>query len=274
MVTYGYNELIRDLIAVDNFKKFMKISVIGNSILGKKIFMVEASSRNFSKVGKKNVLIISGHHSLETITSEFTIKYLLNSKEEDFANANLFVVPLLNPDGAEIVSDRTNKNSRIWQANANGVDLNHNYDAGFYIAKEEVEKEGIKGPTPTKYGGEYPFSESETKAIMELCEKTSFDVAIAFHTQGGEIYYGYDGIIPEDTYMYLENFEKVSGYKPSHPTGTASHAGFKDWFVLTYKKPAFTIEAGYGKNPLNHSQFDGIYKSCSRIIDICIEKNV
>jgi g-D-glutamyl-meso-diaminopimelate peptidase len=267
--TYTYNELIRDLIRIDNFKKFMKISVIGSSVLNKKIFMIEA--KNNEKKNKKNVLVISGHHSLETITSKFIIKYLLNSAYEDFSNANLFVVPLLNPDGAEIVANKLNKNSNLWQANANGVDLNHNYDAGFYIAKAQVEKEGINGPHYTKYGGEYPFSEPETKAIKNLCEKNIFDLAIALHTQGQEIYYGYNGIIPLGTKEYLEKFKNATGYIPSQPTGTASHSGFKDWFILTYKKPAFTIEAGLGKNPLSYTQFNSIYEKCSKIVDICIE---
>lgn len=271
MYSYGYNELIRDLISIDNFKKFMRLSVIGNSVLGKKIFMIEASTKKALNPDKKNFLVISGHHSLETITSEFLLKYLLNSVETDFTNANLFIVPLLNPDGAEIVATKKIKNSSIWQANANGIDLNHNYDAGFHIARELVEEEGITEPNHTKYGGEYPFSEPETIAIKELCEKIKFDLAIALHTQGEEIYSGYNGIIPDGTYEYLEKFSTATGYTPSEPNGTASHAGFKDWFILEYKKPAFTIEAGLGKNPLTHRQFNSIYEKCGKIIDICIE---
>ena len=185
-------------------------------------------------------------------------------------------MPLLNPDGADIVAGRIrhprflSEKSR-WQANYRGVDLNHNYDAGFHLAKEMVEREGIKGPHYTKYGGEAPFSEPETKAIRDLCEKIPFDLAVALHSQGEEIYYEYDGMIPEGTNEYLKSFQKHSHYRIAIPLGTASHGGMKDWFIKTYQKPAFTIEAGLGKNPLPHALFPKIYQDCSALLHSAFE---
>jgi g-D-glutamyl-meso-diaminopimelate peptidase len=43
------------------------------------------------------------------------------------------------------------------------------------------------------------------------------------------------------------------------PTGTASHGGFKDWFIDELKKPGFTIEIGKGTNPLPISELQPIY---------------
>lgn len=37
-------------------------------------------------------------------------------------------------------------------------------------------------------------------------------------------------------------------------------AGYKDWFVQTYDRPGYTIEAGLGTNPLPISQFSEIYR--------------
>ena len=64
-----------------------------------------------------------------------------------FDTHTIFVIPMLNPDGVEYqihgiedgnpLFDRVlqmNGGSRDfshWQANARGIDLNHNYDAGF-----------------------------------------------------------------------------------------------------------------------------------------------
>lgn len=267
---YAYHELIYDLIRLDVFQKEMSFFSIGTSYLGQNLFCVKAGE------GEKNVLVVSGHHSLETILSEFVMEYLFRSQPEWFEGITLYVVPLLNPDGADIVLGRI-KQSKFsadksrWQANYRGVDLNHNYDAGFYLAKEMVAKEGINGPHYTKYGGDSPFSEPETKAIRDLCKKIPFDVAVAFHSQGEEIYYEYDGLIPDGTDNYLKAFQKNSHYKISMPTGTASHGGMKDWFIKTYQKPAFTIEAGLGKNPLPHTLFPKIYQDCAVILDSIIE---
>jgi len=37
-------------------------------------------------------------------------------------------------------------------------------------------------------------------------------------------------------------------------------AGYKDWFISEYNRPGYTIEAGWGENPLPISQFNKIYK--------------
>ncbi|MBO5408061.1 MAG: hypothetical protein J6A61_01435 [Clostridia bacterium] len=267
---YAYHELIYDLIRLDVFQKEMSFFSIGSSYLGQNLFCVK------SGMGPKNILVVAGHHSLETILSEVIMEYLFRSKNEWFQGVSFYTVPLLNPDGADIVVGRI-KHPRFssdrsrWQANYRGVDLNHNYDAGFFLAKELVKKDGITAPNHTKYGGEEPFSEPETRAIRDLCKKIPFDVAVALHSQGEEIYYEYDGVVPEGTEQYLNTFRKNSHYTITKPTGTASHGGMKDWFIKTYQKPAFTIEAGLGKNPLPHSLFSKLYADCKVILDSVIE---
>ena len=37
-------------------------------------------------------------------------------------------------------------------------------------------------------------------------------------------------------------------------------AGYKDWFIQTYNRPGYTIEAGYGVSPLPLRQFPTIYR--------------
>lgn len=51
----------------------------------------------------------------------------------------------------------------------------------------------------------------------------------------------------------------ASGYKLASPEGTASHGGFKDWFIDCLHRPAFTIEIGRGKNPLPVEELEPIY---------------
>ena len=73
----------------------------------------------------------------------------------------------LNPDGVDItclgkegagrLAASVEKSSQgyygSWNANARGVDLNHNFDAGFSILREMEEKQGIHGPAPRRYSG-------------------------------------------------------------------------------------------------------------------------
>ncbi len=55
-------------------------------------------------------------------------------------------------------------------------------------------------------------------------------------------------------------FASVSGYTVANVPFNSSFAGYKDWFIQNYIKPGYTIEAGFGKNPLPINQFDEIYR--------------
>lgn len=263
---YTCDSLIYVLKAFNLLKNTVSL---GKSVNNRDIFLLKKGN------GNKKFLVICGHHSLETIMSKFITDYILKREVSFFDGVEFFAIPLLNPDGADFVSNKTDilgfeSLRNVWQANYNGVDLNHNYDAGFSKAKKLVEDEGIFSAHSTKYGGKFPFSEPETKIVKKLCEENHFDLSIAFHTQGKEIYTGYDGCFPKNTKKYLQAFTKVTSYKYKSPNLTASHAGFKDWFIKEYKKPSFTVEAGIGKNPLSFSQYEEIFRDCSKILDSAI----
>ena len=59
--------------------------------------------------------------------------------------------------------------------------------------------------------------------------------------------------------MIGRQFSNVSGYSLETTPYSSSFAGYKDWFIQQYNRPAYTIEAGLGQNPLPISQFDTIY---------------
>ena len=46
----------------------------------------------------------------------------------------------------------------------------------------------------------------------------------------------------------------ASGYALEDSPYASGHAGFKDWFILEYDKPGYTIECGLGENPLPISE--------------------
>ena len=86
-----------------------------------------------------------------------------------------------------------------------------------------------------------------------------FNLIIAYHTQGKEIYWQFQDFTPAQSKTIVNRFASTSGYTIADTPYNSSFAGFKDWFIQEYMRPGFTIEAGLGKNPLPISQFDEIY---------------
>jgi g-D-glutamyl-meso-diaminopimelate peptidase len=181
---------------------------------------------------------------------------------------------MLNPDGVDYVIHgisntnplysralRLNKNNDFsnWQANARGVDLNHNYSAGFSEYKIIERKLGLFEGSCSKFSGEYPESEPETKALCDFVRFEQPHLAIALHTQGEEIYYTSGEYSLPSSYQIVQTLARLTGYKISFPTGTARYGGFTDWFIEEFNKPSFTFECGIGTNPLPYSSFDSIY---------------
>ena len=114
--------------------------------------------------------------------------------------------------------------------------------------------------------GDYPESEPETRALAELCRRIPFRHAVALHTQGEEIYWRYGDHTPPQSYLMAQVLGAVSGYAVADPSPTAAHGGFKDWFIDTFRRPAFTLELGRGQNPLPLREFESIYAKAREML--------
>ena len=197
-----------------------------------------------------------------------------------FAGRQLWMIPLCNPDGAEIalhgaeaagpyaplVRRIAGEHPSFWQANARGVDLNHNFDAGWQQLHQMERQAGIDGPAPRQWGGPAPESESETRALTRLCRETPFRYLVTLHTQGEEIYWEYGERTPPAAAVMAEIAATVSGYRAAAPEGLASHGGYKDWFIRETGRPGFTVELGKGKNPLPVSCFEEAYEQAREML--------
>ena len=60
----------------------------------------------------------------------------------------------------------------------------------------------------------------------------------------------------------------MSGYAAADTPYSASFAGYKDWFIQSFRRPGFTVEAGRGANPLPLADFDGIYERVRGILTL------
>jgi g-D-glutamyl-meso-diaminopimelate peptidase len=283
-VNYTYEIMQKDIKALVNRYSFIEIGIAGNSVLGKNLYYIKLGS------GPNQVFYNGAHHALEWITSALLMKFVENfskayANETDIKGYNIadiwdksaiYIMPMVNPDGVNLVlngltaegpycSELIGWNggstdfSKVWQANIRGVDLNHNYDASWELSKEAESIYEIAGPGPTRYSGEYPESEPESRAVAKFTREHDFRLVLAYHSQGEEIYWTYSDILLPKAKVISKIFASVSHYRVSEPVGIASYAGYKDWFIDKYVRPGFTIEVGMGKNPLPISQFDKIY---------------
>ena len=104
-----------------------------------------------------------------------------------------------------------------------------------------------------------PLTAPESVAIYNFILMHNFSLMITYHTQGRVIYYQDQDQIPPRGREIAEEFSDLSGYSLDPVPESSSFAGLKDWFILKFNRPGFTIEAGSGTNPLPISQFNQIY---------------
>ena len=147
-----------------------------------------------------------------------------------------------------------------WRANIRGVDLNLQYPAGWEIARQLKYAAGFVKPGPRDFVGPYPLSEPESRAVYDFTLSRNFRLALAYHTQGKVIYWKYQDYLPPRSQEIGMALSRLSGYALETTPDYSGHAGYKDWFIQNFNRPAYTIEAGIGTNPLPLSQFGEIYE--------------
>ena len=104
-----------------------------------------------------------------------------------------------------------------------------------------------------------PLTEPEALAIYNFTISHNFRLINAFHSQGQVIYWRYLDFLPPASYYIGQQYSVASGYALEDTPYASSFAGYKDWFIQNYNLPGYTIEVGYGENPLSISQFNEIY---------------
>lgn len=266
---------------------------IGRSVIGKRIEAIRIGA------GPLRVGINASHHANEWITTPLVLLFLERyakafcengtignaSARELYESSTLTLVPLVNPDGVDLVTgalaegDSYFESARAlsafypaipfpngWKANIQGVDLNLGYPAGWENARTIKFAQGFTRPGPRDYIGTRPLETPENRVMAELTRHERFDRAIAYHTQGGEIYWEYRGKAPVGSRTLAEQFSAASGYTVANVPYDSSFAGYKDWAIDAFGINAFTIEAGRGENPLPITDLESLYAENERIL--------
>jgi g-D-glutamyl-meso-diaminopimelate peptidase len=269
-------------------------AVVGRSVLGREIPALVLSRGPV----RQRVLMAAAFHAQEWMTALVCLRLCEDmaaslERMQDLDGWNMHralrgrgivLVPLVNPDGVQIAlhgADSVGEYAASvraaggdeygrWQANVRGVDLNHNFNAGWQELQQLEQKNQIFGPAARRYGGTAPESEPETRALADLCRRGDFSHVAALHSQGEEIYWQYGTRTPPCAKLMASVMASVSGYTVAQPQGLAAHGGFKDWFIESTGRPGFTIELGKGENPLPLSEFESIYAKARELLLACL----
>jgi g-D-glutamyl-meso-diaminopimelate peptidase len=275
---------------------FISVYTIGKSVMGKPIQYMRLG------MGVKNVFFNASHHGNEWITTPILLRYLENfcralvsggdiggkSAAELYTGATIWFVPMVNPDGVDLASGRLTEGRFYneaatmsqnypsipfpsgWKANISGIDTNLQYPAGWEIAREIKTAQGYFTPGPRDYVGDYPLQAPESRAVYDFTNSHNFDLTVSYHTQGRVIYWKYGTIEPPRGLEIGTYLSAASGYTLDNVPDASGHAGYKDWFILEFNRPGYTVEAGYGTNPLPISDFPAVYAENEGLISQAI----
>ncbi len=230
----NYSQMVSELMQLQaQYPSLMQTSIIGagwGSVYAAQnisayqnfdhdLWAVKVSANVMVEEDEPAFYFVGEHHAREPLSTQVCmgiLSYLLENYGTDplvtqiMNTTEIWIVPLLNPDGHKIVLDQTdvwwrknlrdNNDSHTFNHDnsgygADGVDLNRNYSYywGYTSATDDEDS--------ATYHGLTGFSEPETQAFRDLMLSKRFLAGISYHTYGEWVLYPYgyvSGIIAPD----------------------------------------------------------------------------
>ncbi len=234
-----------------------RAEVIGRSVEGREIKSYRIGT------GPKAVILFGGIHGgyeWNTVTlSEQLLEYFRASPNTVPDDVSLYILPNTNPDGVKKVTDGaaldevdlTDANTTPGRFNANGVDLNRNFDHNWEPTARWFDIEVDAGTEP--------FSEPETRALRDFILRHDPELVIAYHSAANGIYPGghFDGYDlarePGNVYSEASGYPMPYGPIIGYPvTGDASN------YLATEDIPAITVELATHEDPEFQQNLAGV----------------
>lgn len=243
-----------------SYPAIAQVSTIGKSIEGRELWAIKISDNVASDEGETPVALLGGHHAREWIAVDVPLlisKYLLEKYSTDETiktlvdNAEIWIVPLVNPDGHQYSVD----SDRLWRKNRRnngdgtfGVDLNRNYG-------HEWGGPGSSGSTFSEtYRGTGPFSEPETQAVRDFLQQHPPKALISYHNYSQLVLYPWghtnapapdEALLNNLSVAMADKIRAVHGvrYTPEQSSDLYLASGdTTDWLYALLSAPAITIE--------------------------------
>lgn len=300
---YTYGEFQRDMAALQkNAGAALRVDEIGQTVDGNKLYDFRVGNPS----AERHLLVFGGIHAREYITAQLVMRQLVqllsdqstNGSYENIAvrellsNTEIHFIPMANPDGisisqlgleglhTEAVRETvrqiaakdgkalTESYLRQWKSNANGVDLNRNFDALW-----ESYNDHLGHASADHYKGTAPECELESKALADLTRQFQFDATLSYHTQGEVIYwnFGQEGELKNMSLLLANRVSELTGYRLDGNFHALDTAGYKDWAISKLGIPSLTIEAGHGGNPVDPAQMDAIWRENRNVVPMTLK---
>jgi len=261
---HSYLELETDLMALEAaYPHLARVVDLGDTLENRNIYALKISDNVSLDEKEAEVFFVGCHHAREWISVEIPYllgKYLVENYESNRAikslvnRSEIWIVPLLNPDGLEysIHTYRYWRKNRRDNGNGSfGVDLNRNY--GYKWGYDN------QGSSPNSfeevYRGPFAFSEPETQVVRDFFQQRKIQALITYHSYSQVIMYpwGYiykptskDELLEEIAAEMSERMEAVNGniyrYGRAGDTLYLTNGDTTDWSFGTYRIPSYTIE--------------------------------
>lgn len=218
---HNYQEVTSGLrMLANSHADIAQMSSIGKSIEGKQLWALHINTTPGALMDKKSnkpgILFVANHHAREHLSVEMPLmlaQHLLNNRNDTqiaamLENRDIWIIPMLNPDGAE--HDIQGQNYAFWRKNRRdnkdgtfGVDMNRNYGFGWGTGGSS------KDTSSDVYMGTAPFSEPETLALKDFVEShLNIKILLSFHTFSELILYPWG-----HKYDSIENTKDLTAYK-------------------------------------------------------------
>ncbi|AZB44993.1 peptidase M14 [Bacillus sp. FJAT-42376] len=262
---YSYDVMKKDLEALAaSYPQLIHYKSVGKSEYGRELYAVSVGK------GPASVFVNGSHHAREWMTTTLTMKMMEQYAKAYYGNTSInglpaksildqttiWFMPMVNPDGVSLqqygvkslpASSQSSvlkmnggrSDFKHWKANAKGVDLNRQYDAKWSTITLNPGK-----PASENFKGYSPASSAETKAVLQFVKGINPDMSLSYHSSGQILFWNFyqTGARYTRDENYAKQLGRMTGYRLVYPGPNPSGGGFTDWFLLSYKRPAFTLE--------------------------------
>lgn len=291
---YTYEQMEQDIKKLaERYPELIAYEVIGKSEYGRNIYAVSLGK------GLSTSYINGSNHAREWISTNLVMNmieqyakaYQENRKLDSYDvkalldQHTIWFVPMMNPDGVTlqqkgldafpkelhaslIAMNNGSRDFKRWKANGKGVDLNRQFDANWANIKNSPGK-----PWFANYKGPAPHHAAEVKAVIDFTYQIKPEMAVSYHSSGSILFWQFrqQGAQYQRDLAHAMKISRMTSYPLVHTNNNTGGGGYTDWFIQTFKKPAFTPELGtyVGNTHVPLAQFDRIWRE-NRLVGLYI----